>query len=206
MLFRSQVDAAKLWCNYLVSFHTDAAGDKNNDGRGYTGSMLCYSRHDPEGRRLGETIQKRMKDDFNWPIAGEQERGGTLYVLDGLPQPSLLLELGNHSDPEDCQALLNQQDDFCTAIAWGIFNHFGVNPKPTKSMEGEDDMRIIAISNDTNTWYLTDGIYKRLIKTGEDAEELVDAGLVSNKRVDGRITPKYLPHVLSAAKRVGSWW
>ena len=126
------------------------------------------------------------------------------YGLDGLPQPSLLLELGNHSDPEDCQALLNQQDDFCTAIAWGIVGHFGVNPKSTKPTE--DDMYIIAIDDDVNTWWLTDGINKRLIKTPEDAEQLVDAGLVSNKRVDGRVTPKYLPHVLRAARRVGWFW
>ena len=155
--YRGQVDAAKLWCNYLVSFHTDAAGNQDNDGRGYTGSMLCYSRHDPEGRRLGQSIQKRMKDDFNWPIAGEQERGGTLYVLDGLPQPSLLLEIGNHSDPEDCAALLSQQDDFCTAIAWGIFDHLGIKAKEPKKPEGDDDMiRIIDFDDGTDAIYLID--------------------------------------------------
>lgn len=72
-----------------------------------------------------------------------------------------------------------------------------VSPKPV-----ELDMPIIAVALNPNEWWITNGLTKRLIRSQAEAFELVDAGLVSNKRnPNGSISPKYLPSVLKEAKR-----
>jgi hypothetical protein len=168
-------DAATAWgADYLVSFHTDSAGDQDNDGRGYTGSLLCYSSADPEGRRLGQRIQSRMTTDFRWPIAGEQDRKGTLYVLDDFSGPSCLVELGNHSDPQDCRALIDQAEQFCQAIAWGIFNYLGTEPKRPGAQTKEDDMPapFISANEASRKWggFVRKGqVIRAIVLLGKDA-------------------------------------
>lgn len=139
--YAGQVAAATAWdADLLVSFHTDSAGDK----RGYTGSLLCYSKYDDTGRALGWAMMNQMKNDFNWPISGESERSGTLCVLDSFANPSCLLEVGNHSDPDDCRFMLDNLGKFAESIAWGIFAHAGINPKRPRAIikQPEVDMSV----------------------------------------------------------------
>lgn len=113
-------DQGAAWADYVVAFHTDSAGDK----RGYTGSLLCYG-DDNRGRLLGQRILQEMTQEFQWPFYGEQYRQNDLHILN-LWTPSCLLEMANHSDPDDCQFILNNPDKFATAIANGISKYMGL--------------------------------------------------------------------------------
>lgn len=134
-------DGAAAWGDYVIAFHTDSAGD----ARGYTGSLLCYG-DNQEGHRLGTIIQTRMLTDFGWPSNGGRDYQDKLYMM-GLGTPSCLLEIANHSDPDDCAFILGNLDKFADSIAWGIFEFLGINPRKDTQ---EDDYMKFQLQKDKN--------------------------------------------------------
>jgi len=148
-------DGAAAWGDLVVAFHTDSAGNQDNDGRGYTGSVLCFKGADQAGRKLGWTILNRMLTDFGWVIHREEDRS-ELYMFNINDTPACLLELGNHSDPDDCKFMLANLDKFADSIAWGIFEYLGINPrKDTATEEEEEVFRLIQFQGE-NAYRLVD--------------------------------------------------
>lgn len=153
-------DGAAAWGDLVIAFHTDSAGNQDNDGRGYTGSLLCYKGGDEAGRRAGWLIMQRMLTDCGWPIAGERDYTGKLYMFGINSTPCCLLELGNHSDPDDCKFMLANLDKFADSIAWGIFEYLGINPRKDDKQE-DDEMKPILMTfggpgHDKNISWLVD--------------------------------------------------
>ena len=146
--YAARTDQANYWgADYLVALHTDSAGDK----RGYTGSLSCHLPEDDAGKLLGAAIQNRLARDLGWPNAGTRARSD-LYVLNGFPQPSTLVEVANHSDPDDCGFLLDNLGRFAESIAGGVTDYLGITTETR-----EDDMiRIIDFDDGTDAIYLID--------------------------------------------------
>lgn len=159
-------DGAASWGDLVVAFHTDSAGNQDNDGRGYTGSVLCFKGADQKGRRLGWAILNRMLTDFGWVIHREEDRS-ELYMFRINDTPACLLELGNHSDPDDCRFMLANLDKFADSIAWGIFEHLGINPR--KDTKQEDDMQPVPLNADLTKW-------QTIAKAGEVFQIHVSSG------------------------------
>jgi len=90
----------------FLSFHTDSAGNKNNDGRGYTGSLMLYKT--AADKKFGETVVAKACSVANVPFYASRKRTDLLVLNKTTGIPSCLIEIMNHSDPDDLRLLLNE--------------------------------------------------------------------------------------------------
>ena len=89
----------------------------------YSGFQAYYSPNDPRSLELVNIIEKSVKSTLqpNNKRASKVS-GGNIYLLDHLSCPSVLLECGFLSNPEECELLCSDkyQNELCTAIADAI--------------------------------------------------------------------------------------
>jgi len=135
---RAKRDGVKLF----LSFHTDSAGNKNNDGRGYTGSLMLY--RTSEGKHFGETITKKACAVANVPFYASRLRTD-LMVLKNF-STAALIEIMNHSDPDDRRLLLNPdwREQYAKGLVNGICEYLKVNYQE-QDIEEDDNMSFQAI-------------------------------------------------------------
>lgn len=91
---------------HLLSFHTDSAGDKDNDGRGYTGSLALYST--AKGKEWGDQIAKTAAEMAGIPFYASRKRTNLLLLNGTSTIPSTIIEVANHSDPQDLERLQDE--------------------------------------------------------------------------------------------------
>ncbi len=86
----------------------------------YRGAQVFYSSAPEESKRLGEEIQQSLKDilqDGNDRIAKKIDGG--VFILKNTTIPSVIVECGFLSNPQEAQLL--QQEDYRQKLAWGIY-------------------------------------------------------------------------------------
>ena len=86
----------------------------------YSGFQAYYSPNDPRSLQLVNLIEKSVKSTLqpNNKRASKMSNGN-IYLLDHLSCPSVLLECGFLSNPEECELLCSDkyQNELCTSIA-----------------------------------------------------------------------------------------
>lgn len=86
----------------------------------YRGLQVFYDPHSEESKKLGESLQKAVQDvvkDGN--TRKPKATGDSIYVLKGNSVPSVLIECGFLSNPEEAK-LLNTPE-YQKKLAWGIY-------------------------------------------------------------------------------------
>lgn len=117
---RERVTMANNWpADYFISLHTNA-----NPNPGIQGSeMYVYSFY-TESYYLAENILSELVRRLDM-INNGIYTAPSFYVLRNTNMPSVLVELGYISNPEDAFKLSTRQYDFAFAIYNGLLNFFG---------------------------------------------------------------------------------
>ena len=86
----------------------------------YKGAQVFYGEKPSDGKRLGETIQASLKeilDESNQRVAKKTD--GSIFILKDTSVPSVIVECGFLSNPEEAELLT--KDEYRQKIAWGIY-------------------------------------------------------------------------------------
>ncbi len=163
-LRRSLCDAKTDGVTHLLSFHTDSAGNKNNDGRGYTGTLMLW--RTASGKEWGDVVVREASRIAQVPYYANRERTD-LMVLRNF-QTSALIEIMNHSDPDDLKLLLNDEwrELYAKGLVEGLCKYFNkkyVSPNGESNKKNEtkeEDMSFQAVPSKREpkeVWY--DGLF-----------------------------------------------
>lgn len=115
----ARVMAANNWCaDYFISLHTNASSNSNASGS----EAYAYS-ESSNGYRLGEEIVGNLSE-----ATGMRNRGvfvrPSLYVLRRTYMPSVLVEMGFITNPEDARIMSQNPDLVAQGIYNGILSYF----------------------------------------------------------------------------------
>jgi len=117
---KARTDAANAWgADFFISIHTNASSNPTASGcEGY-----AFSRSSA-GFAFGEEIVSSLSES-----TGLQNRGmfvrPSLYVLRKTAMPSVLIEIGFITNPNDADLMVNSPDLFSDDIYRGILNYYG---------------------------------------------------------------------------------
>ena len=118
---RARVDDANSWgADYFLSLHTNASSIAAASGS----EAFAFSRTSP-AFALGEDILEGLAASTGLRNRGMQVRSG-LYVLRKTTMPSLLIELGFITNPDDARLMSQQPELFARGIYNGILNYFNL--------------------------------------------------------------------------------
>ncbi len=118
---RARVDDANSWgADYFLSLHTNASSIAAATGS----EAFAFSRTSP-AFALGEDILKGLAASTGLRNRGMQVRSG-LYVLRKTTMPSLLIELGFITNPDDARLMSQQPELFARGIYNGILDYFNL--------------------------------------------------------------------------------
>lgn len=118
---RLRVEDANAWgADYFLSLHTNASSITSATGS----EAFAFSRTSP-AFALGEDILAAMTEATGLRNRGMQVRSG-LYVLRKTAMPSLLIELGFITNPEDARLMVSQPQLFADGIYRGMLDYFGL--------------------------------------------------------------------------------
>lgn len=125
----------------FLSFHTDSAGDK----RGYTGSLLLWLTQ--RGKIFGETVTREACNVSGVPFYASRQRTDLLVLNTMRYCPSALIEVMNHSDPDDLRLLLdsNWRTLYANGLVKGIMKYLNIKPKEKAVEEMGLDTTIIPV-------------------------------------------------------------
>jgi N-acetylmuramoyl-L-alanine amidase len=105
----------------FVSIHMNAFPEAK-----YKGLQVYYSPNDPLSENLAQRIQVMTKE----ALMQENNRkikssGGKIFLLDRMKTPSVLIECGFLSNPEECERLCDEayQNELATVISCAILDH-----------------------------------------------------------------------------------
>lgn len=86
----------------------------------YHGAQVFYSHNSEESKRLGEEIQKALKDVLDDDNQRQAKKiDGGVYILKNATLPSVIVECGFLSNPHEAQLL--KQSEYRQKLAWGIY-------------------------------------------------------------------------------------
>ncbi|TDT50392.1 N-acetylmuramoyl-L-alanine amidase CwlD [Fonticella tunisiensis] len=85
----------------------------------YYGAQVFYNRDDEKSKRLAKITQEELIKVLDRNNRREEKANNTYYILKDNPVPSILVECGFLSNPEE-ERLLNQED-YQNKIAWAIY-------------------------------------------------------------------------------------
>lgn len=99
----------------FISIHMN-----NFTSRNYSGLQVWYSKNDERGKLLADCIQKSARENLDSENKRETKAAGSsIYVLDRIKVPAVLVECGFLSNPDECAKL--REDEYQTALAMTIF-------------------------------------------------------------------------------------
>ena len=100
----------------FISIHMN-----NFTSRSYSGLQVWYSKNDGRGKLLADDIQKAAREYLDPENKREiKAAGSSIYVLDRIKAPAVLVECGFLSNPDECAKL--RDDEYQTALAMTIFS------------------------------------------------------------------------------------
>lgn len=109
--------SANTWpADIFVSLHCNAAAPAAQGTE-----VLVYSRW-TQADMLASCIQRQIVGSLGMVDRGVKERPH-LVVLNSTHMPAVLVEMGFITNDDDCQMLINQQDELARAIARGITDY-----------------------------------------------------------------------------------
>ena len=118
---RQRVADANSWgADYFISLHTNASEIAAATGV----EAFAFSRSSP-AFALGEDILTALSAETGLRNRGMQVRSG-LYVVRKTAMPSLLIELGFITNPNDARLMSQQPELFARGIYNGILNYFNL--------------------------------------------------------------------------------
>ena len=92
----------------------------------YSGLQVYYSGNDPRSASLANLIQKRVREELQ-PTNSRKTKAATssIYLLDRITSPAILVECGFLSNPEECQKLSSEeyQDQLARILAKTIADY-----------------------------------------------------------------------------------
>lgn len=102
---------------------------------GQRGSLVYYYRPNTNGQRLAEEIAFFLSQVTPAEDAGTMEGASAYgglgyYELRRSRPPAVIVEIGNHSDPQDADFIINNVYEIGVAIARGILAYFGLPYEP----------------------------------------------------------------------------
>lgn len=116
---RQRVADANAWgADYFISLHTNASSIPSATGI----EAFAFSRSSP-AFALGEDILASLSAATGLRNRGMQVRSG-LYVVRKTAMPSILVELGFITNPNDARLMSQQPELFANGIYQGILNYF----------------------------------------------------------------------------------
>lgn len=118
---RQRVADANSWgADYFISLHTNASEIAAATGI----EAFAFSRNSP-AFALGEDILASLSASTGLKNRGMQVRNG-LYVVRKTTMPSVLVELGFITNPNDARLMSQQPELFAQGIYNGILNYFNL--------------------------------------------------------------------------------
>ncbi|HHU62866.1 MAG TPA: N-acetylmuramoyl-L-alanine amidase [Clostridiales bacterium] len=132
----------------VISIHTNAASDS-----GIRGCETYHSIHSPKGKlghKLATLIQQEITAGLNIPDRGIKTRRSTqgnydyYFVIREIQPTSVLVELGFHTNPQDCQMLINPstRNLYAKHLSNAVLRYFDIPIGQPDAPEG-DVWRII---------------------------------------------------------------
>jgi len=105
--------------DFLISFHSDAAGDPP----GYTGSLVLYMSQ--KGKNFGDLIVRPTCEQMNIPYKGSRQK--SFLILRKTAMPAIIVEVLNHVDPDDCRLLVDDHwlDQYAQKLVDSIAAYLG---------------------------------------------------------------------------------
>ena len=91
----------------------------------YSGFQVYFSPNDPSSRELAISLEKSVRDSLQPSNRRtSKEADSSIYLLDKLRCPAVLVECGFLSNPEECDRLCDEeyQNKLCEAISESIAN------------------------------------------------------------------------------------
>ena len=118
---QQRVNMANTWpADYFISIHVNS-----NENPAINGSEIYVYRENSVAYTMAEIILDSIV--YFTDIKYNQVRvNPALYVLRRTTMPSMLIELGYLSNPQDAELLKNKQFAFAFAIYIGLLNYFGI--------------------------------------------------------------------------------
>ena len=118
---RARVEDANSWgADYFLSLHTNASEIPSATGT----EAFAFSRSSP-AFALGEDILAALSAATGLRTRGMQVRSG-LYVLRKTAMPSILIELGFITNPNDARLMSQQPELFARGIYNGLLEYFNL--------------------------------------------------------------------------------
>ncbi len=107
---------------------------------GQRGSLIYYYRPNSNGQRLAEEISSYLSqvtptEDLGTTEGASAFGGLGYYELRRSRPPAVIVEVGNHADPQDADFIVNNVYEIGVAIAKGILAYFGLPFEPLSEEE-----------------------------------------------------------------------
>ena len=108
--------------------------------QGERGSRVYYYRPGGNGQRLAEEISFFLSQvtpaEDDGPLEGGSAFGGLgYYELRKTRPPAVIIEIGNHNDPQDADFIVGNAFEIGVAITQGILAYFGLPYDPLSEEE-----------------------------------------------------------------------
>ncbi len=104
----------KVNADIFISIHMNKFSESK-----YKGAQVFCAPDSPESKALGEIIQNSLIKNADPSNTRQLKSGKSIYVLKGAKIPSVLIECGFLSNPEELKLL--QAESYQQKIAWAIF-------------------------------------------------------------------------------------
>ncbi len=106
----------------FVSIHQNSFSDPD-----VRGGQVFYYRHSDKGKKLAGYIQQAIKEKVDSDNTREAKSNEEYYLLLHTPCPSVIVECGFLSNPEEAELLKSKEyrQRLCEAVLCGIDEYFG---------------------------------------------------------------------------------
>lgn len=126
-------------CDLFISIHCNSGGGTGTEVLVYTGGN--------ESEKLAQSVQKKIVEGLALRNRGVKLRPD-LAVLKHTKMPAILIETAFIDNADDASKLLNNQEDFASAICTAVCEFYSIADEP-KLTERDKAERIIRVKCDT---------------------------------------------------------